>query len=149
MFFSAVLEEVGEDHDSRSELTRLHNMLDSNQMLMYINSSRGGPVLIRQAHIISTNYLEGPAEHGGEPIILTKIEASSMSDWSRTPAQTLGGKDLEFEIDEIDVCLLDAHRNYRPGNSGSDSSKTTTVFDYIEKRIMDEELVPDLDYSRI
>ena len=52
----------------------------------------------------------------------------------------------------IDVCLLDAQRNYRRprlGASGKDSSKMITVFDYLEKRIEDGELVPDLSFLEI
>lgn len=147
MHFTQALEELGED--CRPELTRMHKNLHSNEMLIFVNSSRGGPAVVRQVHVVSTRLLNGPAEYGGDTIVMSETEASSIPIWSRTPAQSFKGKDLEFQLDEIDACLLDAHRNYRPGASGTDSSKPPTVFDYLEERIKDEELVPDLDYLEI
>lgn len=140
------------DEASHGELARLHESLLPNQFLVYLKSSRGGAVSFQLAHRQSTNLLDGPAVYGGDAAVVstTNAEASaSMSSWSRVPAQSFGGRDLEFEVDGIDACLLDAHCNYRPGASDADSSEATTVFDYLEKRIQEEELVPDLNFLEI
>ncbi|KLO11125.1 hypothetical protein SCHPADRAFT_999127 [Schizopora paradoxa] len=131
------------NQESRRSYEKLHDKLSSDQMLMCVISGRGGPDCLQEVHIMPGNTLNGPTEDG-EEIILTESEASSVSEWSRVAAQSFDGKNLEFELDEVDFCLLDAHRNYQPGSSWTVSSKKLTVFDYLEEKIKGEELPFDL-----
>ncbi len=94
--------------------------------------------------IESTSLMDGPPrlKHSNN---LLQSGLLFTSPWSRTPAQSVEGEDLAFEADEIDICLFDAHRNYRPTSS---FPKTKTVYEYLETKIGDGELVPNLDLSK-
>ncbi|KLO11129.1 hypothetical protein SCHPADRAFT_486755 [Schizopora paradoxa] len=145
LHFSAATKELG-------EASRLREQLKEDQMLMHINSNRGGPLTSQQTGVESTDLLDGPKKYGGgDPVRVTfaEDEMSTISAWGRISCQSEGGEELEFELDEIDVCLLDAYRSHRPAADEEDSSKAQTIIDYLEKRIIGDELVPEVDYLKL
>lgn len=68
------------------------------------------------------------------------------STWARVPAPIgRNGKSGSFDVDFIDLSLLDVQLNFRGQvqKLGSRNSSSETIHDYIERKIAARELVPD------
>jgi len=128
------LEDVNEGY--RRDVIKMRDTLGSNQMLMCIQVYRTHPALrqLEERFPISTSILDGP-----DVYYRATAEASPgflpVSAWARSPATNPGGKDLAFEIDEIDRRLFDAQRYSQICKRLKSPSKPKSAYEYLEVTI--------------